>query len=281
MNRPRPNSGSPLGATAILGLALLTTGNILADDEVSDLQELKTWMTGNFSNAVQAAEDPEFFDLTLHVAPIWPDPTDGHWFYVEQAVRMHRDRPYRQRIFRLRELAPGLFESQVFTIPNPTAAVGAWRAEDPLTDLEPADLAERDGCAILLRRRDDTFIGSTIASLCTSSLRGAAYATSEVVVTPDGVVSWDRGFAADGRQVWGATKGGTVFDRIVPDEDEAPFDPDPESDSDSDSEDAAEPLRTLARYRTTNGKILFGQNLVHRGKGLVQVGDEVVAIARR
>lgn len=44
---------------------------------------------------------------------------------------------------------------------------------------------------------------------------------------------------------------------------------------------SAEPLRTLARYRTTNGKILFGQNLVHRGTGLVQVGDEVVAKARR
>jgi len=238
MTRPRPSCASPFGAAAFLGLALLTAGAIFADDDVSDLQELTTWMAGDFSNAVQAAEDPEFFDLSLHVAPIWPDRTDGHWFYVEQAVRLHQDRPYRQRVFRVRELAPGLFESQVFTLPDPTAAVGAWRAEDPLTDLEPADLAERDGCAILLRRRSETFVGSTIASLCTSTLRGAAYATSEVVVTPDGVVSWDRGFAADGHQVWGTTKGGTVFDRIVPDEEEAPFEDD--SDSDSDSDDTAD-----------------------------------------
>lgn len=231
MTRPRPSCASPFGAAAILGLALLTAGVILADDDLSDLHELTTWMVGNFSNAVQAEEDPEFFDIGLHVAPIWPDRTDGHWFYVEQAVRMHHDRPYRQRIFRVRELAPGLFENQVFSLPDPTAAVGAWQAEDPLADLEPADLAERDGCAILLRRRGETFVGSTIASLCTSALRGAAYATSEVVVTPDGVVSWDRGFAADGRQVWGATKGGTVFDRIVPDEEEAP--------SEDDSDDTA------------------------------------------
>lgn len=238
MTRPRPNCASPFGAAAFLGLALLTAGATIADDDVSDLQELKTWMAGDFSNAVQAAEDPEFFDLSLHVAPIWPDRTDGHWFYVEQAVRPYQDRPYRQRVFHVRELAPGLFENQVFTLPDPTAAVGAWQAEDPLSDLEPADLAERDGCAILLRRRGETFVGSTIASLCTSTLRGAAYATSEVVVTPDGVVSWDRGFAADGRQVWGTTKGGTVFDRIVPDEEEAPSEDD--SDSDSDSEDATE-----------------------------------------
>lgn len=236
MTRPRPSCASPFGAAAIFGLAFLAAGVVFADDDVSDLQELTTWMAGDFSNAVQAAEDPEFFDLSLHVAPIWPNRTDGHWFYVEQAVRLYQDRPYRQRVFRVRELAPGLFESQVFTLPDPTAAVGAWRAVDPLTDLEPADLVERDGCAILLRRRGETFVGSTIASLCTSFLRGAAYATSEVLVTPDGVVSWDRGFAVDGRQVWGAAKGGTVFDRIVADEEDAPFDPDPDLDFDPESD---------------------------------------------
>jgi len=34
-----------------------------------------------------------------------------------------------------------------------------------------------------------------------------------------------------------------------------------------------EPLRTLASYRTSNGKVLFGQNLVHSGRGEIQLGD--------
>lgn len=38
---------------------------------------------------------------------------------------------------------------------------------------------------------------------------------------------------------------------------------------------SAEPLRTLAGYRTVDGKVLFGQNLVHRGIGVLRVGDEV------
>ena len=42
-------------------------------------------MTGTFSTAVQATEDPEFFDLSLHIKPIWTDRTDGRWLYVEQA----------------------------------------------------------------------------------------------------------------------------------------------------------------------------------------------------
>ena len=36
-----------------------------------------------------------------------------------------------------------------------------------------------------------------------------------------------------------------------------------------------EPLRTLATYRRTAGKVHFGWNLVHRGTGTLQVGDPV------
>lgn len=36
-----------------------------------------------------------------------------------------------------------------------------------------------------------------------------------------------------------------------------------------------EPLRTLSTYRTMDGQVLFGKNLVHRGRGTVRVGDPV------
>lgn len=34
-----------------------------------------------------------------------------------------------------------------------------------------------------------------------------------------------------------------------------------------------EPLRTLATYRTVDGQVLFGQNLLHEGRGTIRVGD--------
>ena len=36
-----------------------------------------------------------------------------------------------------------------------------------------------------------------------------------------------------------------------------------------------EPLRTLATYRNTGGKVMFGQNVVHEGRGRLRVGDLV------
>lgn len=39
------------------------------------------------------------------------------------------------------------------------------------------------------------------------------------------------------------------------------------------AERGLEPLRTLATYRRRNGKVLFGQNVVHDGTGRLSVGD--------
>jgi uncharacterized protein YcbX len=40
-----------------------------------------------------------------------------------------------------------------------------------------------------------------------------------------------------------------------------------------------EPLKTLASYRFKNNKILFGQNLIHKGEGVVSVGDRIELIS--
>jgi uncharacterized protein YcbX len=42
-----------------------------------------------------------------------------------------------------------------------------------------------------------------------------------------------------------------------------------------------EPLRTLATYRRTNGKVHFGQNLIHQGGGELRVGDAVEVLVHR
>ena len=41
-------------------------------------------------------------------------------------------------------------------------------------------------------------------------------------------------------------------------------------------ERGVEPLRTLATYRRSNGKVLFGQNVLHTGTGRLRVGDPLL-----
>lgn len=185
-----------------------------APPTASDLEALAAWMTGSFSSQAQAKEDPEYRDVRLHTARIWGERGDGLWLYVEQAMADAPDAPYRQRVYRLRALSDGLFESHVLELPEPAKAVGAWNDVARLAGLTPEALVDRPGCGVVLRRLDaDTFTGSTLGSQCATTFRGAAYVSSEVTVTAAGLRTWDRGFDAAGQQVWGATKGPYRFVR--------------------------------------------------------------------
>ncbi|MBZ5857369.1 MOSC domain-containing protein [Flavihumibacter profundi] len=42
------------------------------------------------------------------------------------------------------------------------------------------------------------------------------------------------------------------------------------------AEAGKDPLRTLATYRSQNNKVLFGQNLLHNGYGVITVGDKLI-----
>ena len=194
----------------------LFTSAALASEPTPDpeLQQLTAWMTGSFSSEAQSLEDEGFHHIVLHMARIWPDRTDGVWLYVEQAAASSADRPYRQRVYHVRRVGEDLFASSVFTFTDPLDHAGAWQKESPLADLSVIDLEVREGCSIYLKQRTDgMFEGSTLGRLCDSTLRGASWASSEVVIGPDGLVSWDRGWDDDGLQVWGAEKAGYRFDR--------------------------------------------------------------------
>lgn len=204
-----------LGWALWLGLATVAVRSAAAAAPFSpDLELLAGWMTGNFSSQAQAQRDSSFFDIRLTIAPIWKARRDARWFYVEQARGDKLDRPYRQRVYRVRESEPGVFESTVFTLPAPLRFVGAWKQALPLGTLTPDSLQERRGCAVYLHRRDHSFVGSTQGKDCPSELRGAAYATSEVRIDAAGMTTLDRGFDAAGQQVWGSTRGAYVFVRV-------------------------------------------------------------------
>lgn len=209
-------------------VALLTLASVLcgcashrgvADPGPNGLDLLASRMTGTYSSARQAAADPAYFEISLVMTPIWQDRpgADERWLYVEQAMASALAKPYRQRIYRLTQVGPRTFKSDVYTLPgNPLDYAGAWRDPSRFAALKPSDLTLRDGCSILLDYDGDAFRGGTEGTKCPSDLRGAAYATSQATIKPDRMISWDRGFDAQGKQVWGAEAGGYVFMRVEP-----------------------------------------------------------------
>jgi hypothetical protein len=184
-----------------------------ANGQRADIAVLTDWLCGSFSSSRQSNEDSAFFDIRLSIQRIWEERGDGPWLYVEQAMAGSLSRPYRQRIYRLRTLSDSTFESAVYTLRDPLRFTGDRKA---LEKLLPDSLEEKIGCAVVLSwdSQQKAFVGATGIKTCASELRGASYATSEVILTAEGMKTWDRGYTREGVQVWGAVKGGYQFNRV-------------------------------------------------------------------
>jgi hypothetical protein len=173
---------------------------------------LYRYLLGRFDSSAQSMRDPTYFAISVVTCRVQVAELGEQVMYIEQArVGMA---PYRQRVYVIepREPASTHAVSRVFEFNRPQDFVGLC-AEPSRYTIEAADLIERAGCAVEVTWMGDRFVGGTVERRCESTLMGATYATSEVVIRADGFSSWDRGFNALGRQVWGATAGAYVFDR--------------------------------------------------------------------
>lgn len=169
-------------------------------------------LIGSFSSAEQAKNDTNYFDIRLNAVRIWED-TPGYWIYVEQAMASNLDKPYRQRVYHVFPNLPRCI-SQVYTIKGDSDFVGLWKDKSKMKNLTIDKIELKNGCEVVLERKGDKFVGGTQAKDCKSELNGAKYVTSEVILDENGLISWDRGYSAEGTQVWGAKKGGYIFKRV-------------------------------------------------------------------
>lgn len=192
------------------------------------LDEAVELMTGSFSSKAQATQDPEFFDIRLQMVRIWKTEKGACWLYVEQAVAQALSKPYRQRIYRISVNPDGTIRSETYTFPEASKFAGAWNQPDLFNTLIPKDLALREGCDVILTRKSEkVFEGGTVDKKCSSERGGATYATAQVLMDQKGLVTWDRGFNAEDKQVWGATKAGYKFLRVTTEESTSPPAPSP------------------------------------------------------
>ncbi len=204
----------PFGIVSLLFVALssflfLENQHLYKKDK--DLEKLYKFLQGSYSSEKQAKADTAFFHITLQMFPIWQERKGEYWLYVEQARPPQK--PYRQRIYRLAR-ENGQLVSYIYTMSNPLRFAGAHKDKNLLKNLTPDSLELKKGCEVILQKTSFGFKGETKRQICPSELRKAKYATSEVILHKNKLLSWDRGFDQDDKQVWGAVKGGYLFDKL-------------------------------------------------------------------
>ena len=182
-------------------------------------KEIFRRLTGRFDSAEQAQQDKAFYAVQLQTCVVSAPELGERVLYVEQALMSKLDAPYRQRLYVVEPVAGSTTKgtSGVVELVAPKAAVHLCDA-GALATFASTDVERREGCSVHLEWNPEsaTFNGGTEGNACASTLNGASYATSEVIVRADGLSSWDRGFDAEGEQMWGAVKGGYEFVRRTP-----------------------------------------------------------------
>jgi hypothetical protein len=197
----------------ILSSCKRQSDNKITDSEDKELQELFALIQGSFNSELQSKTDSSYFNISLHMYPIWEE--KGHFLYVEQAVNSTQDQPYRQRIYEVKRQSDSTFSSAIYTILQDSLWIGKWKTPKAFDSLSTEGVSLKSGCEVILKRKGPNhFVGKTGDTTCISNLRGASYATSEVEILSNKIISWDRGFDSNGNQVWGAKGGGYIFNKL-------------------------------------------------------------------
>jgi hypothetical protein len=189
---------------------VLFTSNQYAQNNIDDIA-LK--MNGRFNTVKQAETDSNFRKISLVMYPLSSLKDSVLWIYVEQALYDKKDKPYRQRFYKLKQEGK-MWVSYVYEIKNAENWINY--PDNPtscLTCNYITDAILKKGCEVKLVKSDEMYIGGTISNQCPSNLYGAVYATSEVRLTQTELFSLDRGYNSAGQQVWGSKHGAYRFEK--------------------------------------------------------------------
>jgi len=174
-----------------------------------------TWKT---VKPVEAVGGGTSIDIVMAVTPVAISGLPNA-LYVESARADAMQLPYRQSILQLYhsrgKIRMRTLDPHSITAQNGIGAwVGMWAAKELLPNLtQHVSAADFIGTMdMVLTPGEGGYKGATPYAYPTAS-GGAVEMTSELSVTKDSFTTGDRGFDAEGKEVWGAPAGGYVFKR--------------------------------------------------------------------
>jgi len=219
MDNPPVDAGAQMtnpdsGVVVMNSMDAGTIPNPMSPGKEEIVQRAYEWLTGKFNSQMQATQNAAFYEVQLYACEVKAPQLGDRVLYVEQAIMSNLSQPYRQRLYAVKLLDDGRVESVVYSLTNANAAVGLCdRAE--ISEFSVGDYQVRTGCSVFMTWDDsrNRFVGGTNEQDCESTLNGSTYATAEVELYEDRILSLDRGYNANDIQVWGSTAGAYVFDR--------------------------------------------------------------------
>jgi len=186
------------------------------NQQVADVTKL---LVGTMDTTAQARTNPQAPSVRMTTCQIQVTGVVGRpqavFLYQEQALTDKLTQPYRQRFLEIAAVqveADMRVQSLSFRPPHPDRWIGLCNQPAAQRVVQFSDFG-KPVCSVLLRPQDKGYWGETPTAGCPANVRGAVRITNQVELFPAGMNTWDRGFDANGKQVWGAESEAYQFRR--------------------------------------------------------------------
>lgn len=181
-------------------------------------EEVATRLEGMMDTAAQAVSNPKAPNVRMTTCRIQvtgrTQQPNAIFLYQEQALSRELTKPYRQRFL---EISASPYSQTVRSRAFKPADPSRWSGwcNRPVADrVVTAEQLGAPICSVFLKRSGEVYIGNTAAAGCPTTVRGAVRVTNHIVLHTSGMETWDRGFDAKGKQVWGAQSESYRFRRL-------------------------------------------------------------------
>lgn len=182
----------------------------------TDITTLARWMAADFSNQLQAFENPPLFaHIRVFMRPLPLSLLDGVSLFLEQAYDYMLHDPYRVRVLKLIEAGEHL-EIENYTVKDEQKFYGASRNLELLQTLRAEDLEKLSGCNMIVEWTGNGFQGKVEpGKACKVFRKGQeTYLDNSFEIDEEKFISFDRGRdPVTDEHVWGSIAGPFYFVR--------------------------------------------------------------------
>lgn len=173
-----------------------------------EVNEIVNHLVGRMDTSAQTLANPSAPNVRMTTCVVEVSGIENEinsvYLYQEQALSSKLNQPYRQRFLEIRAVpTEGKVESTAFKPLNSQRWINLCDRPETQRQVNLFDLGEAV-CTVSLRPLMTIYIGETPPEGCPTNVRGAVRITNTVILHSEGMDTFDRGFDAEGNQVWGA-----------------------------------------------------------------------------
>lgn len=204
-----------------------TFGQIKLDS--TDLGLYAETISGRFSTQLHQTFDKTKDDVLVRTSIVKKD-SSIVWMYTQQGEFIDGEYyPYRQRIYELKNWDEYRLRLNIYAFKddemywdiitetgcNDCDTTFTTHTDRLIVAINDTTIIPKVGCELLIWKDSMmAFRGSTVGNRCKGSFRGATYTTTEFVVYPHQVISWERGWNDEGEQRWGPKNGPYIYSKV-------------------------------------------------------------------